>query len=59
MSIKNIFNTHITNMKEGIYFTIYKVSAELRINLRHFMTHFKSCTSKMKHSMSGDGQCLW
>ncbi len=58
MSIKNIFNTQSTNMKE-FYFTIYKVSTDFFFiyKLRQFMTHFKSCTSKM-NSMSGVGQCL-
>ncbi len=46
MSIRNIFDTQI--WKEEFYFTIFKVSAELlRINLRQFMTHLKSCTSQM------------
>ncbi len=59
MSIKNIFNTQIINKYEGILFHyIYKVSTDFFFyKLSQFMTHFKSCTSKM-NSMSGVGQCL-
>ncbi len=40
--------------KKEFYLTIYKVSAEfLRINLRQFMTHLKSCTSKINTVWAG------
>ncbi len=58
MSIKYIFNKQIINKYEGILFHYLQgIYRFFLYKLRQFMTHFKSCTSKM-NSMSGVGQCL-